>query len=310
MSNTQRIAKRRATRIKRRAQERQDLFTNDYVRHKYPTIHDEATRVFQLLNNQYPNKSDLRKTPEHNAWKIQGTANPHPAFSIKQVFYILPNPQFSAIYQPPTNSEQPTNPEPSTNSEQPTNPEPQSNPKPPTNSEQPTNPEPQSNPELPSSPELSTTFNPPPSPELPSSPEPPISPDPPSSPEQSSNPEPSTTSQPQKLNTPSSKLPSCDNMQLIIPLIKPPAKKPNVTTETLQVITEEVLQEGNTLQPFGEIDPEMFEKIINELRADPDLQNIFSDVEKQVEFEELGMDLDIPEDCNMLETELENWEFW
>ena len=57
-------------------------------------------------------------------------------------------------------------------------------------------------------------------------------------------------------------------------------------------------------------DPEMFEKIINELRADPDLRNIFADVEKQVEFQELGMDLDIPEDCNMLETELENWEFW
>ena len=97
-------------------------------------------------------------------------------------------------------------------------------------------------------------------------------------------------------------------MQLRIPLLKTSAKRPTVTTKTLQIITEEVLQEDTTIQPSlcEEIDPEVLEKILNELRADPDLQNIFTDIEQQVEFEQLGMDIDIPED-NMLERELENW---
>ena len=123
--------------------------------------------------------------------------------------------------------------------------------------------------------------------------------DPASSPEQSEDP------------APSPKTPYVDNMQLKIPLLKPPAKHPSVTTKTLQIITEEVMEEGVPFEPSlcEEIDPEVLDKIINELRTEQDLQNIFTNIEQQIEFEQLGMNIDMSED-NRLEKELENWEIW
>ena len=97
-------------------------------------------------------------------------------------------------------------------------------------------------------------------------------------------------------------------MRLIIPLIKPPVKHVGLITETLEIVTEEILQ-GDEQLSLEQIDPGALEKIITELRADPDLKDIFSDIEQRVEFEGLGMDLDISEDIR-LEDELENWEFW
>ena len=100
-----------------------------------------------------------------------------------------------------------------------------------------------------------------------------------------------------------------DNLQLRIPLIQyePQTPRPTVTSETLYTVTEEILEE-NTIQPtiFEELAPGMLDQIINELRQEPDLRDIFTDIEQQFEFEQLGMDIDISED-NTLENELDQW---
>ena len=331
MSNAERVERRRLQRRKRRAIERQDLFTLDYIRDKYCDIYNEAARTYEQLNSKYPTKFDLRKTEEHKVWKMQNAARS--IFSIQEPFHIPPDAEITVTYQPSCPELQPSteptsNPELQPSTEPTSNPELQPSTEPTSCPELQPSTEPTSNPELlpstestsnpellpstepTSCPELLPSPEPPTSPDPPSSPEPPTSPDPPSSPEPPTSPELQPNPEPQRLHASNTKLPHGDNMQLRIPLLKAPAKRPSVTTETLQIITEEVLQEENTVQPLEEIDPEVFQKIINELRADPDLQNIFTDIEQQVEFQELGMDLDIPEDSNMLERELENWEFW
>ena len=115
-----------------------------------------------------------------------------------------------------------------------------------------------------------------------------------------------------------------DNLQLRIPLMNniTTQRKSTVTTETLETSTEETPAAGDetlktltegTLDP-GVIEPsldhqiphEMIEKIVEELRGDPDLQHIFSTIEEEIEFEQLAIDLEIFEH-DLLEKELENW---
>ena len=301
MAESEKVRKRKQQRRENRTKVRQALFMIDYVRHKYYDIYSEAARVYNELNEKHPTKYDLRKAEDFKVWKMQVTAQAqsnrrncvkpsHPQAqsnsrncvkpshpNIQSPIKIHPEAEITIIY----NENQPLSPE---QSEQSTPYEdPASNPEqsePQTPHEDPaSNPE-QSEPQTPHE-------------------------DPASSPEQS---EPQTPYEGPASNP---KTPYVDNMQLRIPLLKSSAKRPTVTTKTLQIITEEVLQEDTTIKPSlcEEIDPEVLEKILNELRTDPDLQNIFTDIEQQVEFEQLGMDIDIPED-NMLERELENLEIW
>ena len=93
-----------------------------------------------------------------------------------------------------------------------------------------------------------------------------------------------------------------DSMELKIQLLQhDKIKKRTVTTETLQVITHQ--EEPLTL---NDIPPERINELIEQLRDDPDLRGIFTSVEEQFEFEELGMNIDIPE-LNLLEDELADW---
>ena len=112
-------------------------------------------------------------------------------------------------------------------------------------------------------------------------------------------------------------------MQLRIPLLKP-----SVTTRTVQVVTEEILQEKqvvsneilqenplqvacNEIFPEAtlneEIPDEIFQKILDELHQDPELHNMMNEIDQEIEFEQLAADIDIPDD--RLEQELENM-FW
>ena len=111
-----------------------------------------------------------------------------------------------------------------------------------------------------------------------------------------------------------------DNLQLKIPLISfktqktPPvigdkeAIEPAVMSETLQIVTEEIIDE-DTIQPslHEELSQELIQKIIDELRTEPNLKDIFTSVEGQIEFEQLGMDIDIDIEGNALDIELEQW---
>ena len=85
---------------------------------------------------------------------------------------------------------------------------------------------------------------------------------------------------------------------------------PSIITETLETLTEEVIQEYtvDAVEPslYEEISPEIVDKIIEDLRQDPGLRDIMTAVEEQLELEEVGMEIDIPDIDDRLEDELEN----
>ena len=108
-------------------------------------------------------------------------------------------------------------------------------------------------------------------------------------------------------------------MQLKIPLLTP-----SVVTETLQILTQETIQEKplqvaaegitpetTTIHPSlqEELPQDIIDRIINELREDPELKTIMTDIEQDLEFEQVGMELDVSED-DRLEKELENLMLW
>ena len=87
---------------------------------------------------------------------------------------------------------------------------------------------------------------------------------------------------------------------LEIPLISTQqGRKATVTTQTVQITTEQEIPPIS----FNDIESDAIDQIIEQLRQDPDLTNIFNDIEQQMEFDKLGEDLDIPE-LNLLEQEL------
>ena len=280
MTEREKVERRKQQRRDYRSRVRQSLLMTDYVYYKYRDIYTEAAAYYNQLNERYPTKYDLRKTQEFINLKR------HMIGEQVKTANKLPKPSHANIQTPIQVPNEHTvrlifdeN--------------------------QLTNPESPSNPESPASPESPSNPEPPASPESPSNPEPPASPESPLSPESPPTPGKFLIDIQQR---------SGKRMQLKIPLMKPPG----VTTQTLQTVTEEVLQEGSSIQPslYEEISPEVLEKIINKLRAEPDLQTIMTEIEKgfeqetlttsDQEFQQLGMDIDIDENCP-LENELELW---
>ena len=94
-------------------------------------------------------------------------------------------------------------------------------------------------------------------------------------------------------------------MRLEIPLINHrPKTTPTVTTETLETVVEEVIvQSTDEINLFDGLTTERIDQIIQELREDPELGNIFDEVEQDVAMD-IGeeIDLDI-----RLENELLTW---
>ena len=109
-------------------------------------------------------------------------------------------------------------------------------------------------------------------------------------------------------------------MQLKIPLLasssqkkpKPvqtPVESVETSDETLETVIDEVVQESSDmLHPslLDEVSPEIIDKIIAELREDPELKDVMAGIEQQIEVEEVGLDIDIPDLCDPLEDEFEN----
>ena len=264
-----------------KALSRKSSFISEYIEIKYSGIYNEALHFFDAVNTVHPTKSDLRKTKEFRAWK-PGMKGEEPRKSRKRKYNYLQN------------APEPESPWPQS-SEEPESPWPQS-------SEEPESPYPQS------SEEPESQYSPP-----------------------ADNPR---TSQTSLENSPSR---YNDNMLLRIPLLKSPQSLQStvteqtlepltlddippdrteqliielqqdpspstVTTETIEIVTEQ------TLEPLtlDDIPPERIEQLITELQQDPDIMGMFTDIQAQLEFEELGLDIDIPE-LNLLEDELADW---
>ena len=290
MSGRYRIIKKRENRIRQRSREKEELFVADYIKQKYPDIYDEALQVYRLLVKNHPDKVDIRKTAEHKTWKIMKAATIHPAFNMQEPTSIPALAQMRICFSQQsieTLTTEPSTTEPTTTSE-PSTIEPTITSEPstiePTITSEPSTPEPTTTSEP-------STIEPTITPET--SPEPPI---PPKS---------------------KGKTMYSDNLQLIIPLLKSPIKHRGLISETLQIVTEETLQEEEEEQQqqqqhlnIDQIDPKIMEQVIDELRSDPNLKDLFADVECQFE---QGMDLDIDIDIGIdtrLEDEIENWEIW
>ena len=285
MDTNIKVERRKQQRRLNRSKIRQVLFVAEYIQYKYFDIYSEAAEFYNALNTHYPKKYDLRKTDEYKDWKstimgevVRGPKRPKPSHpNIQTPIEIHPQAQITVTYE----DSQPSSPDPSeepltpcTRNSQPSSPDP---------SEEPLTPctrEPQ-----PSSPDLS---------------EEPLTPC-------------TRESQPASpVESPPKKHVYTDNFQLRIPLICHKSitstNRCTVTTETLQTVTEEILEE-DTLQPslYEELAPELIEKIIEELRSEPDLHDIVTNIEQQIEFEELGMDIDIDIEDNALDIELDQW---
>ena len=263
-----------------RSLSRQASFIAEYIQHKYPEQYNEAAAYFNTLNSKYPTKPELRKTKEFRQFKAHMSGE-----QVKQ--RVKPIPQYQYINIVECSSSNTGSEVESLSSQSPfewrcpasTEPEsPQRSPiEPESPQRSPIEPEsPQRSPIEPESPQRS--------PIEPESPQ--RSPIEPESPQRSPN-EP----------------PYNDNMVLRIPLLEPPQKSPPaIITETVEIVTEEIT---NPIT-LDDISPEKVDELINQLRHDPDLQNIFRDIEEQMEFEELGMGIDLPEH-DLLEDELFEW---
>ena len=59
----------RSWRVNERVRRRTNSLIADYVKHKYNNVYHEALCFYDVLERQYPNKHDLRKTKEYYAWK-------------------------------------------------------------------------------------------------------------------------------------------------------------------------------------------------------------------------------------------------
>ena len=277
MDESEKVQRRKEQRRQNRTRVRQVLLMTEYIQYKYFAIYTEAAEFYNRLNEKHPTKYDLRRTEEFRKWKMEVMGQPrkprkcqkHSHANIETATQI--HPQTPVIDEDQAPSPAPRSP--SSQSEQ---------------SEQP------------ETPVIDEDQAPSPAPRSPSSQS-----------EQSEQPETPVIDEdqattPDELRT--GKHVYADNMQLRIPMLTSPTKHPAVITETLQTLTEETLQEGAALEPtlYQELTPEAVDKIINELRAEPDLQDIVTCIEQDLEFEQLGMDITMLED-DLVEKELENW---
>ena len=311
-----------------RSKVRQALFVSDYIFYKHFDIYQQAAQLYNEINEIYPRKPDLRRTEEFKNWKMDVMGQPtrvkrksrirrpyvfptHANIPIADC--IGPHVNFTVVDQPESPHLQPESPrvQPESPHIQPESPHIQ----PESPDIQPESPhiQPESPHIQPESPDIQ--------PESPESPH--IQPESPDIQPESPHIQPeSPRVQPESSvhqNVKKGKV-----MELKIPLMKPPAEtlrivteedtlslEPSLYTETLQIVTEEVLEEDtSSLEPslYEEISPEVIERIVKELSLDPGLKDILTTVEEQVEFQQLGMDLDMPDD--RLENELENLIFW
>ena len=261
-----------------RQQARAALFIQEYIEHKYPEIYEESVAFYNHVNSIYPEKKDLRKTEQFKALKLGFT------FVAKQGDNVVKNPR--QVYQPisalnqqnftivcykdqQTITEQTTTEQ--TITEQTTTEQ--------TITEQTTTEQ--------TITEQTTT-------------------------EQTIT-EQTITEQTTTEQTTTEQTEKAEKiMQLRIPLMSP-----GVITQTVNVVTQEIVEENPLSTAYDhilaediaptlneEILQEAFDRIMAELRQDPDLNKIIEDIE----LEQIDMDVDLPLEDDRLEQEL--FELW
>ena len=283
---------------------RQASFIAEYIQAKYFHLYGEACTFYNSLNTLYPTKYDLRKTTEFRQWKSYIMGKPPKTPKRKCIMYS--NAENNSTVTEISPPQPPIEIPPQSPDEIP----PQS----PDEMSPPVEIPPQSPDEIP--PQSPDEMSPPVeiSPQSPDEMSPPVEISPQSPDEMSPHVEMSPQSQdemsphvemspPQPHTDPeiSTSINYSDRMELKIPLLRHDTiKKRTVTTETLQITTQQ-----EELLTLDDIPRERITELIQQLRDDPDLRDIFASVEEQLEFEELGMDIDICESYP-LEDEL----FW
>ena len=261
------------------SQTRQALLINEYIYTKYFNIYQEAARYYNELNNMYPSRPDLRKCDEFRAWKMAANGAPIRIRKYPKVCYTNIPVEIQPVEMPVQPVEMPVQPD-----------------------EMPVQPV-----EMP----VQSDEMPVQSDEMPVQPV--------EMPVQSDEIPVQLVEMPVQSVQPDERIPK-KVMELKIQLLDSA-----VITETLSIQTEEIIQENTlevaaegiiqketpTLHPSltEEIPQEIIDKIVNELREDPELRTIMTDIEQSLEFEQVGNELDIFED-DRLEEELENMMLW
>ena len=303
--------KKELLKVKRRERQskvRQALLINEYVYTKYFTIYQEAAQYYNQLNSLHPTKSDLRKCDEFKAWKMD--TNGYPIRVTRRYNKVchsnIPVEQHPELTVQADLSEQ--HPELTVQADL---------------SEQ--HPEltvqadlSEQHPELTVQADLSEQH-----PELTVQAD--LSEQHPELTVQAESPDLSEQQHQLSVQAESPDLseqtanPGEKVMQLKIPLMTP-----SVVTETLQILTQETIQENPlqvaaegitqetpTIHPSiqEELPQDIIDRIINDLREDPELKTIMTDIEQDLEFEQVGMELDVSED-DRSEKELENLMLW
>ena len=283
-------------RRERQSKSRQALLINDYVYTKYFQIYREAAEYYNRLNAIYPTKRDLRRCSEFKSWKRETSGQTvQSKSSARRVQHTARNTRYHVVFHPAIPLEQQSESTESSDLDL-------------TASESP-----DLDIDLPEQQHLQRTMS-----DSPDRTQQRLQRTVPDSPDRTQQRLQRTVPDSPDRTEPPANPAGEKIMELKIPLLKP-----SVVTETLQIVTqetlgnslhvaaEETIQDVTTLYPTLEegLPQHIIDHIINELRADPELKSIMSDIDQDIEFEQLGMDLDIPEN-DPLQEEIENLMLW
>ena len=271
---------------------REGMFVSDYVQTKYYNVYQEAAELYNSINRTNPRKPDLRKTIEYRQWKnnmsscLSMPSIPIPRQKKREFVHVIHrdipiplavHPSSSLIVLPTIESPRADN---------------------------------QTSPQSPESPRADNQTSPQPS-ESPRA-------DNQTSPQSPESPRADSQTSPQSPESPLTDIQTSQKiMQLRIPLMPSPNMSNSIQDpQKTQEYIETVVDEGNQteiLYPslLDEVSPETIDKIIADLRQDPELKDIMVNIEKEMNVEEeiLGLNIDIPDIDDPLEEELQNI-FW
>ena len=277
-------------RIERKGLIRQSIFISEYVQCKYPDLYHEAGLMYNEMNTKYPRKPDLRKCSEFRKWKNSvAVSKGQQTTSIpREKQYRYNRTEYNNIVLNPTNEspiESPTTPQENGYLNQPLTQRimclniPLMPPPCDSTSYETTIEEGDRTTQEPNQ----TTD--PSTPQEPATQEPNQTTDP-STPQEPATQEPNQTTDP---STPQ----------------EPATQEPNQTTDpsTPQEPAEQCMDPSI----IDRIAPEIVEKIIQELRLDPNLKDLMDDVQSQVEEEIIGLEVDVPELDYLMDQDLMFW---